>query len=133
MRHTQQIERHADGHDVQCAEALDQVTGEERRCEHADDMPFQHEGCVIKTQTTLLHGQRCGCHQQVHDSSSPWRRSRQATTNAGCCAISLRGRPIEVAAFGAWCAGKRMNAISTMRQQPHAGQHQVGTRERHLP
>ncbi len=65
-RHAGGVERHAGRHDVQHAEAPDQVAREEARREHADHMPFEHEGRVPEGVPAHLHGQRRGRHQQIH-------------------------------------------------------------------
>jgi hypothetical protein len=61
----QRVQRHADGHDRQHAEALDELPGEEARREHADDVPLQHQRRVGEGQAALVHRDRRRGHQQV--------------------------------------------------------------------
>jgi hypothetical protein len=52
---------------VQHAHPLDEGAREERRAEHADDVPLQHE-CRVgeRVPAAEVHGERRGAHDEVH-------------------------------------------------------------------
>ena len=111
------------------------MTREEPRCKHANDVPLQYQGSVVKREPAHLHGQWGGCHQQVH----------HAIAQRGCASRHDEHRllhddgqwptfvhfAIGTQGFGCgrWEVDQRHHGHG---DQCHHGQRQVGPHERHV-
>ena len=130
----QRIEQHAHTHHRQGAKTTDQVTGKKSGREHANHVPFEHDGRVLKTQAALLHGQRRGGHQQVHHAIA--QGSRHAGHHKHWLAQHLQrtaARTHVAARSGLGRLGRKGNkGHQHHRQQRHHGQRQVGPGKRHV-
>ena len=69
-------QRDADGHDVEDAEALDQVAGEEGRQEHAHDVHEDGDRRLALAEAALHDGERRGGHHERHHAESDHRARR---------------------------------------------------------
>jgi hypothetical protein len=117
--------------------AFDQVAREEARGKHADHMPLQHQGGIVKRHAAHLHGQRGGRHQQVHHAIAQrlhprrhdeHRLSHDDAQRPTFVYFAIAPKGLGVASGGNWMTSD----ITAMDSSGHHRQRQVGAHEGHV-